>query len=119
MLNPSTADENEDDPTLNRCINFAKKWGYGGLYVGNLFPYRASDPTELLRQQNPSGESNLKFLLEMKENCVDVVCAWGQNIGIPEWIKDNFEELNYIELSKNGTPKHPLYLKGNLNLKSF
>lgn len=47
MLNPSTADENVDDPTIRRCINFAKDWGYGGMYVGNLFAFRTAYPKEL------------------------------------------------------------------------
>lgn len=47
MLNPSTADAEIDDPTITRCIGFAKSWGFGGLMVGNLWAYRATDPKEL------------------------------------------------------------------------
>lgn len=47
-LNPSTADETANDPTITRCINFAKDWGYGGIYMANLFAYRATDPSEYM-----------------------------------------------------------------------
>lgn len=65
MLNPSTADGDVDDPTIRRCIGFAKSWGYGGIYVGNLFAYRATDPKELLKVENPIGFENIHHLMDM------------------------------------------------------
>ena len=57
-LNPSTADETTDDPTIRRCINFAKSWGYGGLYMVNLFAYRSTNPNNIRIVDNPIGDDN-------------------------------------------------------------
>ena len=62
MLNPSKADDKIDDPTVRRCISFAKNWGFGGLMIGNLFAYRTTYPKELFKTKNPKGKDNLKFL---------------------------------------------------------
>lgn len=119
MLNPSTADANTDDPTIRRCIGFAKSWGYGGFYVGNLFAYRSTSPKGLLDADDAFGEWNNYHLNEMAEKCDLVVCAWG-NAPILKKMK-YYPTLNniskpkhYIDLAKDGTPKHPLYLKGDL-----
>ena len=114
MLNPSTADENNDDPTIRRCINFAKSWGYGGMYVGNLFAFRTVYPKELKEVGFPIGAENESHLIAMKELCDKVVCAWGNQFEAPSRITDIFDDLYCIELSKTGIPKHPLYLKKEL-----
>jgi len=59
MLNPSTADEVEDDPTIRRCVGYAEDWGYGELIVGNLYAYRTSDPEELNKVENPIGPKRM------------------------------------------------------------
>jgi hypothetical protein len=61
-LNPSTADEKEDDPTIKRCINYSKKWGYGGLCMVNLFAFRATDPSDLKAFHEPIGLENDKWI---------------------------------------------------------
>ena len=123
MLNPSTADAINDDATIRRCIDFAKRWGYGGLLVGNLFAYRATKPTELLNAENPIGEDNLKYLNEMYGEVTRAVCAWGNGKIIDRLSKKTGDykplsgwlgHLSYLELSNDGTPKHPLYLKKEL-----
>jgi len=122
MLNPSTADEKTDDLTTRRCINFAKKWGYGGIMIGNIYPFRAKRPKDL-RKWLKEYKYNSKYhkfynqdrVLEMAEKADIVVCAWGCNYkeGIPEWIEELDTPLYYLELCKDGkTPKHPL---GNLS----
>ncbi len=120
MLNPSTADAMQDDPTIRRCINFAHTWGYGGIMVGNLFAYRSTDPKELLNVENPVGEDNNRHILEMHAQCKLTVCAWGNVktkakplIGI-----DN-SELYYLELTNSNNPRHPLYVKGDVLPKKF
>ena len=124
MLNPSTADGLNYDLTTIRCINFAKKWGYGGIMIGNIYPFRAKRPKHLKkwikqdRDENyMSGalEDNEGHVGAMADEAEIIVCAWGCNYkeGIPRWIDDIAYELFYLELCDDGiTPKHPL---GNLS----
>ena len=72
-LNPSTADETDDDPTIRRCIRFAKSWGYSGLCMANLFAYRATDPKDMLVATGPVGVENDKYLLEYAK-IVSAIC---------------------------------------------
>lgn len=126
MLNPSTADGDVDDPTIRRCMGFAKSWGYGGIMVGNLFAFRATDPKQLTAIDNPEGERNKEILTRMSKQCDLIVLAWG-NAPIIKKIKPDFkvnhlfylpmEKMMHLEIAKTGTPKHPLYLKGNLKPK--
>ena len=121
MLNPSTADGGKDDPTIRRCINFAKSWGYGGIHVGNLYAYRSTNPKDLKKVANPWGPDNDIHLILMAGRSEIIICAWGNNSGVPARIWEIFSNsrLYYIEKSVNGTPKHPLYLKGNLTPKAL
>jgi len=111
-----------DDPTIKRCIGFAKSWGYGGLYVGNLFAYRSTQPKGLLKLNDAEGKQNQTHLLEMSKLFKIGVCAWG-NQSIINKINPNYQLKNLsiplfnIELYKGGTPKHPLYLNSNLRPK--
>lgn len=116
MLNPSTADESEDDPTIRRCISFAKSWGYGGLYVGNLFALRATDPKELRSKDVGNPEDNLLFIKDMATKSDKIICAWGNtpikcNWEFPDELKS---KLHCLAITKLGHPKHPLYLKKDL-----
>ena len=117
MLNPSTANHEHDDPTIRRCTGFAHGWGCGGLYVGNLFAYRSTDPKRLRKVENPVGDENNKYLLEMTAKTDLIVIAWGSNPPKVECnsLKGiNADELHYLELAKNGHPKHTLYLRKEL-----
>lgn len=114
MLNPSTADAENNDPTIRRCIGYAKEWGYGGLYVGNLYAYRATKPENLFAAEQPEGEANRRCIKEMADKCELVICAWGNGKGKPpKWMK-NITELHYLKQNKDGTPSHPLYLPKKL-----
>lgn len=123
MLNPSTADGTHNDPTIRRCISFAKFWGYGGINVGNLFALKSSDPKALLTDADPIGPDNFSHVNWMAYQCELIVYAWGNGNLIKRLDHAKFiNRLNaikvpksFIELSFDGTPKHPLYLKGNLN----
>ena len=75
-LNPSTADEVNNDKTIERCIDFAKSWGAGGMYMFNVFAYRATDPTEMKAQDDPIGSENDKYLAELPKVDKIIVC-WG------------------------------------------
>ena len=119
MLNPSTADGMKDDLTTIRCINFAKKWEYGGIMIGNIYPFRAKRPKDLrkwLKEHNGVGMANWEnegHVEDMVSKADLVVCAWGGNHpGVPEWIEE-LKDIHYLELCDDGiTPKHPL---GNLS----
>ena len=121
MLNPSTANAWKDDLTTIRCINFAKIWGYGGISIGNIYPFRAKRPRDLKKWINDTTvfvygahRTNKAHVQEMAQKADMIVCAWGCNYkeGIPEWIEE-LGDLHYLELCDDGiTPKHPL---GNLS----
>lgn len=116
-LNPSTADETEDDPTIRRCIGFAKSWGYGGLVMANLFAWRATEPAEMMRQDDPLGEKNDAWLVELASNAGVVVAAWGNDGSFLQrsaHIRALVTDLHYLKLNSTGEPAHPLYLKQTL-----
>jgi hypothetical protein len=117
-LNPSTADEGQDDPTIRRCVGFAKRWGYGALCVTNLFAYRATYPEAMKAHKAPVGEENDKWLRAMAKNAAIVVAAWG--VDGTHLYRDRAvipllgKELTCLGLTKHGHPAHPLYLKNSL-----
>jgi hypothetical protein len=118
LLNPSTADATEDDPTIRRCVGFAKRWGYGGILVVNLYAYRATKPRDMLAAEDPVGPDNDRILAEVLEGRT-VVAAWGTNARrervsevlalIPQSAR-----LLALEVTKYGHPKHPLYVHGEV-----
>lgn len=117
MLNPSTADATKDDPTIRRCVNFARTWGYGGIEVGNLFAYRTSDPKVLRRVSDPIGSENDFYLLQIQQRVEKIVVAWG-NSG--SWQQRDRSILRLLSRSQilyclgvtlAGQPRHPLYAK--------
>ena len=118
MLNPSTADAEKDDATTTRCINYAKRWGYGGIMIGNIYSYRTKRPKILKkwlkrRTMTPNYHYiNINYVKRMAGEADLVICAWGSNHkGIPEWV-DEIPNKHFLELCKDKiTPKHPL---GNL-----
>lgn len=119
MLNPSTADASEDDPTIRRCIGFAKAWGYGSLEVVNLFAFRATDPTQLSKTVlNQVGIENDSYIAKAVENASVVVCAWGCFKPATERARQVLAMIpkpHYLKLNKDGVPCHPLYLPGHLS----
>ncbi|MEZ8990005.1 DUF1643 domain-containing protein [Vibrio sp. 10N.261.51.A3] len=116
-LNPSTADETEDDPTIRRCINFAKSWGYGGLCMANLFAYRATQPEDMKRATNPIGDENDETLTRLSKSAGVIVGAWGNDgvfLNRSEDVRALVPEINVLKVNKSGEPAHPLYLKSTL-----
>lgn len=116
-LNPSTADAERDDPTVRRCIQFARDWGWGGVVVVNLFAYRATFPADLFRAAAPIGPENDRCLAHRQGGAGVVVAAWG-NHGI---YRDRAAEVlsklhrpHYLRLNGSGQPAHPLYLPSDL-----
>ena len=116
-LNPSTADEIENDRTVNRCISFAKSWGYAGLCMTNLFAFRATDPAVMLAAPAPIGPDNDRYLLEYAAQANLVVAAWGTDgahLNRDRDVRRLLRNLHYLRLTKEGHPGHPLYLPGIL-----
>jgi len=119
MLNPSTADAKSDDPTIRRVVNFSKSWGYGGVYVGNLFAFRCTDPKGLSNVADPIGADNITHIQSLIGVTDKVIYAWGHEKAEPEWLNTLVNEPFCIDLSKEGVPKHPLYLKKTLVPKQY
>ena len=116
-LNPSTADETNDDPTIRRCIGFASDWGYGGLCMTNLFAIRATDPKEMMKRDRPVGPENNFWLLKLSRQAGIIIAAWGVNGTYRhrnEFVCAMLENLKCLGLTKTGHPRHPLYLSKNI-----
>lgn len=116
LLNPSTADASQDDPTIRRCIGFAKRWGFGGIVVVNLYAYRATKPRDMLAADDPVGPDNDRIIAEVVDGNT-VVAAWGTNAR-RERVAEVLEliprttQLLALEITKNGHPRHPLFVLG-------
>jgi hypothetical protein len=116
-LNPSRANEHYNDPTITRCVDFAVRWGYGGMFFGNLFGFRSPFPADLVRTMKESdavGEENDANLQAMAALSDKVVFAWGSwpfIIERTQIVRNMFPEAFCFGYNKGGWPKHPLYLK--------
>jgi hypothetical protein len=115
MLNPSIADDKIEDATIRRCIGFSAKWGYGSLYVGNLNPFRSTNPKFLIPMDDHIALLNTTYLIEMVKESDLVVCAWGTmgTLKPPAFLGTN---VWHMGLTKEGYPKHPLYLNKDTTL---
>lgn len=117
-LNPSTADETEDDPTIRRCVAFARSWGYDGLCMTNLFAYRSTEPKDMkLIGTAAVGLENDLTLDKLSRTAGVVVAAWGTHgthLRRDETVKLFIGGLHYLRLTKDGHPAHPLYLPADL-----
>jgi hypothetical protein len=120
MLNPSTATEEVDDPTIRRCTQFARAWGYRRLVVTNLFAYRATDPAALRRVNDPVGPENDWHLRYCAQHEAErVVLAWGAHgayLGRDKAVLALLAQLSLrvepacFGVTKSGQPRHPLYV---------
>lgn len=120
LLNPSTADEKKDDPTIRRCIAFARAWGYGGMELVNLFAYRSTNPDVLPRIPDPFGPLNLAHIAEITRDAPLIVCGWGRrppfdhDKRVLAMLRQYGRTLHCLGTNGDGTPAHPLYLRGDL-----
>lgn len=118
-LNPSTADETKDDPTIRRCIGYAKSWGFGGIYMLNIFAYRATRPRELNNIGDPIGSENNRYLqMHLDVASLNIAC-WGNhgaymNRGLEVIELLGKTNLSCLGITAEGHPKHPLYLRREL-----
>lgn len=124
MLNPSTADAAVDDPTIRRCVGFARAWGLGGIHVVNLYALRSTDPKGLWVDPDPVGPENDDFLArafaQARASRSPVVGAWGANARserverVLELARTVDVSIQALAVTGKGQPRHPLYLKGDL-----
>lgn len=121
-LNPSAADEEYDDRTVRRCINFARREGCGSLTMLNAFAFRATNPDELWTHPNTIGDENDHWIwLECRE-ASKIIIAWGthgkkRQARILHMLREKI--LFCFGKNADGTPKHPLYLSNNTMLQVF
>ena len=124
MLNPSTATAELDDPTIRRCMGFARRDGYGGIIVINLFAFRATSPDRMKEADDPVGPENndwlLKTLIYAQKAKSDVIAAWGvhgqhqdRDYRVAGFVKKHGVVLKCLGKTKGGDPRHPLYVKGD------
>ena len=124
MLNPSTADATTDDATIRRCIDYAKRWGFGALYVTNLFAFRATDPAELRHALSPIGPGNDRWIDRLAHAAERVVCGWGANPAALAGdrhieVFDLLPEPHCVGTTRGGLPRHPLYVKREVPLVPY
>lgn len=128
MLNPSTADGLEDDPTIRSCIRIAKHHGFGSFVVYNLFAFRATDPEELLTAADPVGPENDDCMTAIVKypNGGPIVCAWGASRFARDRAPQVLARINQDEVdlrclgtTRSGAPRHPLYCRTDTPLYEF
>lgn len=117
-LNPSVADAENDDPTIRRCVGFAKMWGGTSLWMVNLFAYRSTKPDFLRIVPDPVGPENDAWLERVILSADLVVAAWGNHgklLGRGAEVENCYRDrLHRLAVTKLGMPKHPLYLSSDL-----
>jgi len=127
MLNPSTADALVDDPTIRRCIGFARREKAGGLIVCNLYAFRATNPADLWNARDPYGPENDEELVNLsyyaKLTGRPIVCGWGAHGG--SWnkpivqLQKHSPQLVCLGRTKSKKPRHPLYVRADQPLEPF
>lgn len=117
MLNPSTATEFQNDPTVERCERRARTLGFGAFRVTNIFAFRATDPRVMRAQPDPTGPANDAAILESQLWADKVICAWGNHgahLGrgraVEAMLRRSGSPLWHLGLTLGGVPKHPLYI---------
>ncbi len=116
-LNPSTADEREDDSTIQKCVAYGRRWGYGRLYMGNLFAYRSTDRGQLRCVSNPVGPDNDEWLLKLRDRTAVAIAAWGDDGclgGRDKLVYQLLPGMKCLGVTRAGQPRHPLYLAPSL-----
>lgn len=130
MLNPSTADASNDDRTIGRCVEFARREGFGGIVVMNLFAFRATSPDAMKSADDPFGPKCARHLDKLMTYSVEfdvpILAAWGAHGGyrdraaqIMASAKGFGARLVSLGITKDGHPRHPLYVKGDQPFEPF
>ncbi|MGC1272634.1 MAG: DUF1643 domain-containing protein [Planctomycetaceae bacterium] len=121
-LNPSTADDQRDDPTVRRCLGFAERWGFGSLTLVNLFAYRTTDPSALSDVDDPIGPDNDRWIAVEQVRADRIVAAWGNHGALfsrDAAVLAGLDDVHCLGVTKAGCPRHPLYLSAKTPLQRF
>ena len=117
MLNPSTATEVQNDPTVERCERRARALGFGAFQVTNIFAWRDTDPRNMKAAADPIGPENDAAILDASRKADTIIAAWGSHgahlqrgATVKALLCDLGKPLHHLGLSKAGHPKHPLYI---------
>ena len=117
MLNPSTATEVQNDPTVERCERRARVLGYGAFRVCNIFAYRATDPKVMRAAADPVGPGNDAAIADSAPWADAIVCAWGSHgdfldrgRAVEALLRATGRPLYHLGLTRGGQPRHPLYI---------
>ncbi len=117
MLNPSTATEVQNDPTVERCERRARTLGFGAFRVGNIFAFRATDPKVMRAEADPIGPDNDAAIAEAAAWADRIVCAWGNHglhrergASVAALLRRSGVPLLHLGLTGHGQPRHPLYV---------
>ena len=127
MLNPSTADAEQLDPTVRRCLGFAQSWNCGSLLVLNIFALRSTDPKALYQHDDPVGPDNDAVIEhELRNHKGPVVCAWGahgqlyaRGLEVTRRLRSWGISPLCLGRTQSGEPKHPLYVRAGTSLTSY
>ncbi|MEQ8313987.1 MAG: DUF1643 domain-containing protein [Gammaproteobacteria bacterium] len=121
-LNPSTADHQQDDPTIRRCVGFARSWGFKRMEIVNLFAFRATFPADLKQAADPVGPENDKWITLAHDKARLTVACWGNDGEFQQRaaaVSESLPDIHCLRLNKTRQPAHPLYLKANLRPQPF
>ncbi len=117
MLNPSTATEAQNDPTVERCERRARVLGFGSFSVANIFAFRATDPRVMRAVDDPVGPENDAAIRAAATDADSIVCGWGNHglhlargAAVERLLRGVDRPLLHLGLTGVGQPKHPLYV---------
>ena len=117
MLNPSTADAIDNDPTVESCLRRSLKMGFGGLLVCNIFAYRSTDPEKLYEVEDPVGPENDRIILARARAAGMVICGWGTHGALHgrgnevlQLLREAGVKPHALRINADGSPQHPLYV---------
>lgn len=123
-LNPSTANEHKLDPTLKRIAAFSKREGYDGFIMTNLFAWRSTQPAKMMAAVDPVGRQNNRWIAKMAKRCDTVIAAWGtsgshraRDVEVRKLLSTH--RVTCLGVTKQGHPRHPLYVKGTQRFVAF